>query len=79
MEYVILGNVPLTYKEYRMLLMLADGCNNCDIASEIGTTTDVIKNYFRPIYDKTGMANRLELALWFVRNVQQSKLRGQHR
>jgi DNA-binding NarL/FixJ family response regulator len=68
MEYVVLGNVLLTHKEYRIVRMVAHGCNNCDIASAIGATEYVTKNYMRPIYDKTGMASRLELALWFVRN-----------
>ena len=31
----------------------------------IGTTEFVVKNYLRVIYDKLGLWNRLELALWY--------------
>jgi len=35
------------------------------VASEIGTTEHVVKNYLRVIYDKLGLWNRVELALWY--------------
>jgi len=38
---------------------------NCEVAREIGTTEHVVKNYLRVIYDKLGMWNRVELALWY--------------
>jgi DNA-binding CsgD family transcriptional regulator len=31
----------------------------------MGTSEHVIKNYLRSIYDKLGLWNRLELALWY--------------
>jgi DNA-binding NarL/FixJ family response regulator len=37
---------------------------NKEIASQLDTTEQVIKNYLRKIYDKFGVADRLELALY---------------
>jgi two-component system, NarL family, nitrate/nitrite response regulator NarL len=39
---------------------------NGEIAGEIGTTEHVVKNYQQMIYDKLGIWNRLELALWYL-------------
>ena len=38
---------------------------NAEVAAEVGTTDHVVKNYLRVIYDKLGLWNRLELALWW--------------
>lgn len=38
---------------------------NKDVAEAIGTTENVVKNYLRMIYDKLGLWNRVELALWY--------------
>ncbi len=35
------------------------------IAVRIGTPEHVVKNYLRVIYDKLGLWNRVELALWY--------------
>jgi DNA-binding NarL/FixJ family response regulator len=44
---------------------VAQGLKNSEVASEIGTTEHVVKNYLRVIYDKLGLWNRVELALWY--------------
>jgi DNA-binding NarL/FixJ family response regulator len=44
---------------------VAQGFKNRDIADAIGTTEHVVKNYLRAIYDKLGLWNRVELALWY--------------
>ena len=38
---------------------------NKDVAEAIGTTERVVKNYLQVIYDKLGLGNRVELALWY--------------
>jgi DNA-binding NarL/FixJ family response regulator len=38
---------------------------NKEVAEAIGTTEHVVKNYLRVIYDKLGLWNRVELALWY--------------
>jgi hypothetical protein len=37
---------------------------NREIALRVGTTEQVVKNYLRKVYDKLGVADRLELALY---------------
>jgi len=45
--------------------VVAQGLKNKEVADEIGTTEHVVKNYLRVIYDKLGLWNRVELALWY--------------
>ncbi|MFZ0799705.1 MAG: LuxR C-terminal-related transcriptional regulator, partial [Terriglobales bacterium] len=40
------------------------GMKNKEIALRVGTTEQVVKNYLRKVYDKLGVADRLELALY---------------
>ena len=54
-----------TEREYRIIALVAQGLNNRDIAREVGTTQNVLKNRLRAIYDKLGMWHRVELALWY--------------
>ncbi len=52
-------------REQRVIELVAQGLRNRDIANAIGTTEHVVKNYLRIIYDKLGLWNRVELALWY--------------
>lgn len=54
----------LTPKEMQIVALIVQGCKNKDIATQLGTKEQVIKNYLRSIYDKTGVSDRLELALF---------------
>jgi DNA-binding NarL/FixJ family response regulator len=54
----------LTPKEMQIVALIVQGCKNKDIAMQLGTKEQVIKNYLRSIYDKTGVSDRLELALF---------------
>jgi DNA-binding NarL/FixJ family response regulator len=54
----------LTPKEMRIVALIVQGCKNREIAMRLKTTEQVIKNYLRSIYDKTGVSDRLELALF---------------
>lgn len=57
---------PLSPRQVKMARLVAEGMKNKEIAPEIGTTENVVKNYLRKIYDLTGMSNRTELALWYI-------------
>jgi DNA-binding NarL/FixJ family response regulator len=46
--------------------LIGQGCKNREIALRLNTTEQVIKNYLRSIYDKTGVSDRLELALFTI-------------
>jgi len=54
----------LTPKEMQIVALIVQGCKNKEIAMQLGTKEQVIKNYLRSIYDKTGVSDRLELALF---------------
>ena len=56
----------LTPKEMRIVALIVQGCKNREIALRLKTTEQVIKNYLRSIYDKTGVSDRLELALFTI-------------
>ena len=56
----------LTPKEMRIVALIVQGCKNREIAIRLNTTEQVIKNYLRSIYDKTGVGDRLELALFTI-------------
>lgn len=49
----------------KVIELVAQGLKNSEVASAIGTTQHVVKNYLRVIYDKLGLWNRVELALWY--------------
>lgn len=52
-------------REYRIIELVATGLKNKEVAAAIGTTEHVVKNYLRLIYDKLGLWNRVEVALWY--------------
>jgi DNA-binding NarL/FixJ family response regulator len=52
-------------RELRIIELVAQGLKNSEVAEAIGTTEFVVKNYLRAIYDKLGLWNRVELALWY--------------
>ena len=56
--------VQLTPKESLIVSCVTQGMKNKEIALRVGTTEQVVKNYLRKVYDKLGVADRLELALY---------------
>jgi len=56
----------LTDKELLIVACVTQGMKNKEIASEVGTTEQVVKNYLRKVYDKLGVSDRLELALYCI-------------
>ena len=52
-------------REQQVIALVAQGLKNSEVAALIGTTEHVVKNYLRVIYDKLGLWNRVELALWY--------------
>ncbi len=59
------GNRTPSEREQRVIALVAQGLKNKEVADAIGTTEHVVKNYLRVIYDKLGLWNRVELALWY--------------
>ena len=60
--------VQLTPKESLIVSCVTQGMKNKEIAVRVGTTEQVVKNYLRKVYDKLGVADRLELALYCLNN-----------
>lgn len=58
----------LSPKEIAIITCITQGKRNKEIAFQLGTTEQVIKNYLRKIYDKLGVSDRLELALYCLHN-----------
>ncbi len=58
----------LSPKEMAIITCITLGKRNKEIAFQLGTTEQVIKNYLRKIYDKLGVSDRLELALYCLHN-----------
>jgi DNA-binding NarL/FixJ family response regulator len=56
--------IHLTQKELLIVSCVAQGMKNKEIAQRVNTTEQVVKNYLRKVYDKVGVSDRLELALY---------------
>jgi len=54
-----------TEKERQVIELVAQGLKNDEVAQKIGATEYAVKNYVHAIYDKLGLWNRVELALWY--------------
>ena len=56
----------LSEKELRIIAAVVRGYKNRDIATQLYTTEQVVKNALRGIFDKIGVSDRLELALFVL-------------
>jgi len=54
----------LTRTELRIIALLLEGMKNREIAQVLRTTEQVVKNYLRSVFDKVGVSDRVELALY---------------
>ena len=67
-------SVDARERERRVIELVAQGLNNREMAVAMGISEHVIKNKLRAIYDKLGVWNRLELALWYEARRSQEQL-----
>jgi DNA-binding NarL/FixJ family response regulator len=65
-------------RQRQVIELVAQGLKNSEVADAIGTTEHVVKNHLRVIYDKLGLWNRVELALWFEARRYEDEARRQH-
>jgi DNA-binding NarL/FixJ family response regulator len=56
----------LSERELRIVAAIVQGYKNREIADQLSTSEQVIKNALRNIFDKIGVSDRLELALFVV-------------
>jgi len=58
------GTKLLSRQEAKIVRLVADGRTNRDIASHLELSEHTVKNYLFKIFDKLGISNRVELALY---------------
>jgi len=68
------GVLSLTRRQRQIIVLAAQGLKNHEIATEIGSSVNVVRNYLHEVYDKIGLSNRLELALWYETRVHEGWL-----
>jgi DNA-binding NarL/FixJ family response regulator len=56
----------LTVRHQEVCKGVAAGKSNIEIGRDMGTTEQVIKNYLKVIFDRTGVWSRKELAGWWI-------------
>jgi DNA-binding CsgD family transcriptional regulator len=61
-------------RQQRVIELVAEGLSNRDVAKKLGIDAHVVRNYLGMIYDKIGVSNRVELALWYEARVHEGKL-----
>ena len=63
----VLAGQKLTQREIQVVGLVARGCSNKVIASDLHLSEGTIKAYLFRIFQKTKVTNRTELAVWRVR------------
>jgi len=66
-------------RQQQVIELVAQGLKNSEVARVLGTTESVVKNYLRVIYDKLGLWNRVELALWYEARNHEFMLSGRRK
>jgi two-component system, NarL family, nitrate/nitrite response regulator NarL len=56
----------LTRRELLVIAAIVDGGTNRQVAEQLGVSQQTVKNHLSIIYDKLGVSNRLELALYAI-------------
>ena len=59
------GSLVSSKREQQVIKLVAEGLKNREVADAIGIEEHIVKNYLRAVYDKLGLWNRVELALWY--------------
>lgn len=56
----------LTRREHEVVAAIVAGSTNRDIARQLGVTEDTVKHHVTNVFDKLGVSNRLELAMFAI-------------
>lgn len=63
MERICAMGLPaLSERQMRVAALVAEGCSNRDIATELNLSEQIVKNVIHSLFDKLGVWNRVELA-----------------
>jgi DNA-binding NarL/FixJ family response regulator len=66
-------------RQLHVIELLAKGLKNREIAKQLGTSQHVVRNHLGIIYNKVGVSNQIELALWHEARVHEVKFRRKGR
>jgi DNA-binding NarL/FixJ family response regulator len=58
------SSAKLSKREKEVVLAVAEGLTNRQIAKQLGLTEHTVKNYLFRIYDKLGVSTRVELVIY---------------
>ncbi len=56
----------LTARELQVIAAIVEGCTNRDVAQKFSISEETVKRHVTNIFDKVGVSNRLELALFAI-------------
>lgn len=56
--------LELTSRERQIVLKVVSGASNCDIGIELGISEETVKRHLANIFQKVGVSNRVELAVF---------------
>jgi DNA-binding CsgD family transcriptional regulator len=57
----------LSPRELEMVALVSQGLSGPEAAAVMGVKYGTTKNYMRSVYNKTGLSNRVEVALLYVK------------
>ena len=69
------GTLLPSRRQLRVIELVTQGLKNKEIAKELRISEHVVRNHLGKIYDKIGVSNRVELALWYWARRQERKPR----
>ena len=67
----------LSRQESKIVRLVSEGLTNREIAAELKLSGHTVKNYLFKIFDKLGISNRVELALYAVSRENGIDLQGE--
>jgi len=59
---------PLSNREREIVILVAQGHKNKEMAEKLFISEQTVKNHLHNIFDKLGVSDRLELALYAIHN-----------
>lgn len=68
------GRSPLSQREREIVGLVSQGYKNKELADKLFISEQTVKNHLHNIFDKLGVSDRLELALYAIHNGLQSGL-----